>query len=42
MTALDGAPRLGSPGDFSSVRQYKVIAADGSSQIYQLETVQGF
>lgn len=42
ITALDGAPRLGSPGDFSSQRRYRVTAADGSSQIYQLATVQGF
>lgn len=42
ITALDGAPRLGSPGDFSTDRKYKVTAADGSSQIYQIKTVQGF
>lgn len=31
ISPLDGAPVLGKPGDFSSPRKYKVMAADGKT-----------
>lgn len=42
LSPLNGAPKLGSPGDFSETRFYRVTAADGSSQDYVLKTVKGF
>lgn len=39
---LDGAPKLGAPGDFSTDRKYRVKAADGSTQDYMIKTVKGF
>lgn len=31
---LDGAPALGTPGDFSAPRKYEVIAANGTKKIW--------
>lgn len=42
LTPLDNAPKLGTPGDYSQKRSYRVTAADGSYQDYVLETVRGF
>ena len=42
VTPLDGAPKLGTPGDFSANRTYRVTAADGSYSDYVLETIKGF
>ena len=42
LSPLDGAPKFGTPGDFSEDRFYRVTAADGSSQDYVLKTVKGF
>lgn len=42
IASLNGAPRLGAPGDFSETRSYRVTAADGSSQDYVLKTMKGF
>lgn len=42
VSPLDGAPKLGKPGDFSQDRTYRVTAADGSFQDYILQTVKGF
>lgn len=42
LSPLDGSPKLGTPGDFSRDRTYRVTAADGSYQDYILETVKGF
>jgi len=39
---LDSSPVLGKPGDYSSDRKYRVIAADGSSQDYIIQTIKGF
>ncbi len=39
---LDDAPTLGTPGDYTQDRYYRVTAADGSSTEYVLQTVQGF
>lgn len=39
---LNGAPKLGAPGDFSKDRTYRLEAADGSSQDYLIKTVKGF
>lgn len=39
---LDSSPVLGNPGDYSSDRKYRVIAADGSSQDYIIQTIKGF
>lgn len=42
LSPLNGAPKLGTPGDFSEDRLYRVTAADGSSQDYVLKTVKAF
>ena len=42
LSPLNGSPKLGSPGDFSEDRSYRVTAADGSSQDYVLKTIKGF
>ena len=42
VTPLDGAPKLGTPGDFSANRTYRATAADGSYADYVLETIKGF
>lgn len=42
LSPLNGAPKLGAPGDFSEDRQYRVTAADGSYQDYVLKTVKAF
>lgn len=42
LSPLNGAPKLGTPGDFSEDRFYRVTAADGSSQDYVLKTAKGF
>ncbi|KYP15363.1 hypothetical protein [Flavihumibacter sp. CACIAM 22H1] len=34
MTAMEGAPRPGIPGDFSQPRKYQVKAADGSVRVW--------
>ncbi len=39
---IDNAPTLGKPGDYTQDRYYRVTAADGSSEDYVLQTVQGF
>lgn len=39
---LNGAPKLGTAGDFSKDQTYQVIAADGSSEDYIIKTIQGF
>lgn len=39
---LNGSPVLGCPGDFSSERVYRVIAADGTYSDYVIQTVKGF
>ena len=42
VTPIDGAPTLGTPGDYTQDRYYRVTAADGSFTDYILQTVQGF
>ena len=42
ISPLNGAPKLGTPGDYSTDRTYRVTAADGSYIDYVLETVKGF
>ena len=39
---VDNAPKLGTPGDFTTDRFYEVKAADGSTERYILKTVKGF
>lgn len=39
---LNDSPKLGSPGDFSKDRTYRIEAADGSYQDYLIKTVKGF
>lgn len=38
---IEGSPKLGTPGDWSSPRQYKVIAANGDAKIWTI-TVKSF
>lgn len=33
---IDGSPKLGTPGDWSSPRKYKVIAANGDTKIWTI------
>lgn len=42
ITPIDGAPRLGSPGDFSQDRIYSVRAANGDRKDYVIRTIKGF
>lgn len=42
ITPVDGAPRLGAPGDFSQDRIYSVRAANGDKKEYILRTIKGF
>ncbi|ETZ22070.1 hypothetical protein [Pedobacter sp. V48] len=39
---MDNSPALGSPGDFSKDRVYRVKASDGSTKDYLIRTVKGF
>ncbi len=39
ISPLDGAPKLGVPGDWSKPNKYKVTAADGSSKDWTIEVV---
>ncbi len=34
VTPIEGAPTLGSPGDWSTPRKYKIMAADGTEKIW--------
>lgn len=40
MSAIEGAPRPGVPGDFSQARKYQVKAADGSVRIWTVRVNQ--
>lgn len=42
ITGVKDAPKLGSPGNFSTDHIYTVRAADGSSKEYLIKTVKGF
>lgn len=42
VSPLNGAPVLGTPGDFSQDRNYRVTAANGDIQDYTLKTIKGF
>lgn len=42
VSPLNGAPKLGMPGDFSQDRTYRVTAADGTYKDYIIKTVKGF
>ena len=42
VTPLNGAPKLGSPGNFSKDAMYEVKAANGSTKNYILRTIKGF
>lgn len=33
---VDGSPKLGTPGDWSSPRKYKVIAANGNTKVWTI------
>lgn len=42
VSPLNGSPIFGCPGDFSTDRTYRVVAADGSYEDYVIKTVKGF
>lgn len=37
VTPMEGAPKLGTPGDWTSVHKYKIMAADGTEKIWTVK-----